>query len=78
MELLPARKWFCLFCCFIACFLVCWVGLCGVCQLIDASRRGSRWVSAVGLGIVTGGKSSLSLTYPMLMGEGPKKTGASG
>ena len=27
---------------------VCWVKLCGVCQLIDASRRGSRWVSAVG------------------------------
>ena len=57
---------------------VCWVGLCGVCQLIDASRRGSRWVSAVGLGIVRGGKSSLSLTYPMLLGQGPKKTGASG
>ena len=41
---------------------VCWVKLCGVCQWIDASRRGSRWVSAVGLGIVRRGKSSLSLT----------------
>ena len=40
---------------------------------MDASRRGSHWASAVGWGIVRRGKSSLSITYPMLLSTGSQE-----
>ena len=43
------------------------------CVSVDRSRRGSRWVSAVGLGIVRRGTSSLSLTYPILLWTGSQE-----